>query len=107
MPASRVLAVLPIVLCAACGDPAGTAGQPAGPPPMVVEAVTLAPETIIDLLDLVGQLEADESVVIKPERAGIVDTVEFDEGQEVKRGTLLFRLRDDEERARVSEAEAQ
>jgi membrane fusion protein (multidrug efflux system) len=74
---------------------------------MVVEAVTLAPETIRDEIDLVGQLEADESVVIRPERAGIIDTVEFVEGQEVKAGTLLFRLRDDEERARVAEAEAQ
>ncbi|MGH7341390.1 MAG: efflux RND transporter periplasmic adaptor subunit, partial [Candidatus Rokuibacteriota bacterium] len=63
--------------------------------------------TIRDELDLVGQLEADESVVIRPERAGIIDTVEFVEGQEVKTGTLLFRLRDDEERARVAEAEAQ
>ena len=107
MPAARLLAVLPIVLCAACGDHAGSAGQASGPPPMVVEAVTLAPETVIDQLDLVGQLEADESVIIRPERAGIIDTVEFDEGQEVKRGMLLFRLRDDEERARVAEAEAQ
>jgi len=74
---------------------------------MVVEAVTLAPETVHDEIDLVGQIEADESVVIRPERAGIVDAVEFVEGQEVKAGTLLFRLRDDEERARVAEAEAQ
>jgi membrane fusion protein (multidrug efflux system) len=107
MPASRPLAVLLAVLCAACGDHAGSAGQPAGPPAMVVEAVTLAPETIVDQLDLVGQLEAEESVVIRPERAGIVDTIEFVEGQEVKKGTLLFRLRDDEERARVAEAQAQ
>ena len=107
MPVSRPLAVLLVVLCAACGEQAGSAGQPSGPPPMVVEAVTVAPETIRDEIDLVGQLESDESVVIMPERAGIIDTVEFVEGQEVKREMLLFRLRDDEERARVAEAEAQ
>src|SRR5688572_25723259 len=107
MPVSRPLAVLLVVVCAACGEQAGSAGQPSGPPPMVVEAVTVVPETIRDEIDLVGQLESDESVVIMPERAGIIDTVEFVEGQEVKRETLLFRLRDDEERARVAEAEAQ
>ena len=107
MPPSRPLVLSLLLACAACGEHAGSAGQPAGPPAMVVEAVTLAPETIRDEVDLVGQLEADESVVIRPERAGIIDTVEFDEGQEVKTGTLLFRLRDDEERARVAEAEAQ
>ena len=107
MPVSRLLAASLTLLCAACGEHAGSAGQPSGPPPMVVEAVTLAPETIQDVYDLVGQLEADESVVIRPERAGIIDTVEFIEGQEVREGALLFRLRDDEERARVAEAEAQ
>lgn len=74
---------------------------------MVVEAVTLVPETVRDEVDLVGQLEADESVIIRPERAGVVESVHFVEGQEVAAGTLLFKLRDHEERALLAAAKAE
>lgn len=59
-----------------------------------------------DLVDLVGQLEAEESVLIKAETAGTIDSVEFKEGEPVRRGELLFRLRDDEQKAALREAEA-
>lgn len=77
-----------------------------GPPPVTVETYTVVPQTIRDIVDLVGALEAEESIVIRPEKEGIVQTVEFEEGQEVEAGALLFRLRDAEERARLNEAQA-
>lgn len=58
-------------------------------------------------LNLVGQLEADEVVMLRPETEGVVTEVAFAEGSEVTRGTVLFRLRDDWQRARLREAEAQ
>jgi membrane fusion protein (multidrug efflux system) len=72
----------------------------------VVEAVTLTPETIHERIELVGALEADESVVLKPEMGGVIDEVAFDEGQEVEAAALLFRLRDSEQRAVLAAAEA-
>jgi membrane fusion protein (multidrug efflux system) len=78
-----------------------------GPPPPVVEVVTVATGPLRDALALVGQLEADESVMLRPETSGVIASVEFAEGDQVKGGTVLFRLRDDEQRARLAEAEAQ
>jgi membrane fusion protein (multidrug efflux system) len=57
-------------------------------------------------VQFVGQLEAEESVALRSEVDGIIDTVEFQEGDRVAKGALLFRLRDDEQRARLREAEA-
>jgi len=101
----RALPLVLVALLAACGDSAESS-RPAGPPPAAVEVSTVAPGTIRDTVELVGQLEASESVVLKPETAGIVESVEFEEGQEVEKGALLFRLRADEQRARLAEAKA-
>lgn len=92
-------------LLAACGD---DAVKPAasGPPPAAVEVVTVEPTGVRDVYEFAGALTADESVVVKAETSGIVSDVAFGEGQKVKKGDLLFRLRDDEQRARLQEAEA-
>jgi membrane fusion protein (multidrug efflux system) len=84
---------------------AGTAGGK--PPAATVELFTVRPETVSDVVDLVGQLEAEESADIRPEIDGLLESVEFVEGQEVSKGAVLFRLRDDEQRARLHEAEAE
>ncbi|HEY0303216.1 MAG TPA: efflux RND transporter periplasmic adaptor subunit, partial [Rhizomicrobium sp.] len=89
-----------------CGTPASSVNSKAGPPPVSVEVVAVPREEITDVIDLVGQLEAEESVELKPETSGVVRTVGFEEGDEVAAGALLFELRDDEERAKRHEAEA-
>jgi len=94
-------------LVAGCGGDAQSARPAAGPPPVVVELATVERARVEERLAVTGQLEADESVMIRSETAGIVASVEFREGQEVARDALLFRLRDDEQRARLREAEAQ
>lgn len=97
--------LLAAALVSGCSDGGAVAG-PSGPPPVVVETFTIVPAEIRDVVDLVGQLEAEESVLLKSETEGVIAAVEFTEGQEVAAGTLLFRLRDDEQRARLQEAEA-
>src|SRR5688572_21528344 len=92
---------------AACGGNAESARRNAGPPRMAVEVASVRLETIDEALDLTGQLEADESVMIRAETSGIIESVDFREGQEVESGALLFRLRDPEQRARLREAQAQ
>jgi membrane fusion protein (multidrug efflux system) len=94
-------------LVAACGEDAESARRNGGPPPIAVEIVAVRAESVDDALALTGQLEADESVMIRSETSGVVSSVEFHEGDEVAAGALLFRLRDPEQRARLREAEAQ
>lgn len=81
---------------------AGAGG--AGPRPPVVEALALAPRPFEDRVQLVGELRADESVVVKPEISGVIASVEFEEGEPVEAGQVLFRLRDGEQEARLDEA---
>jgi membrane fusion protein (multidrug efflux system) len=100
-------AFLTLAFAAACGESAESARQGQGPPPPVVEVAVISRGTVDEGLALVGQLEADESVMLRPETDGVIEGVEFAEGQEVAKGAVLFRLRADEQRARLREAEAQ
>lgn len=90
----------------ACGRPDSTASGAQGPPPPVVETLIIAPEDVIEMVDFVGQLDSAHSVVLKPEIAGVVSSITFEEGQPVLRGAALLHLRNDEQRARVREAQA-
>jgi membrane fusion protein (multidrug efflux system) len=101
------LAALAAAALAACGGDAGGARNGNGPPPPVVEVATVERITIDEGLSLIGQLEPWESVMLRPETQGVIDEIEFQEGQEVRKGDVLFRLRDDEQQARLREAEAQ
>jgi len=108
--ASAALPALAAALAVAafgCGRGGDANAQRKGPPPANVEVVTVQPERLRETVDLVGQIESDESVQIRSEVAGVVETVGFEEGREVKRGDVLFELRDDEQVARVHEATAE
>jgi len=96
--------VLGLTLSCGAGDDTANARQ--GPPPVSVEVVTVEPSVLRDRVDLVGQLESDASVIVKPEIAGIIDVIEFLEGEPVKKGDLLVLLRDQEQLAALREAEA-
>jgi membrane fusion protein (multidrug efflux system) len=72
-----------------------------------VELATVERKGIRDIVDLVGQLEAEESVSVRSETEGILEAVTFEEGHAVSKGQLLFKLRDDQQAARLREAEAQ
>src|SRR5690606_8900505 len=99
-----------LLLCA-CGGGESAHGATAGPGgggprPPAVEVVTLAPESFRPRTALLGELRSVESVTVKPELAGVIESIGFEEGQSVTRGTVLFQLRDDEQGARLAEAVA-
>ena len=73
---------------------------------VTVEAVTLAPTPLVESVSSVGNLVADESVVIRPEVDGRIVEIAFQEGQAVKSGQLLFRLDGAIFEAQMLEAEA-
>lgn len=79
--------------------------QPAGKA-VTVEAVTVKPMPLVESVSSVGNLVADEAVVIRAEVDGRIVEIAFEEGQPVKAGQLLFRLDGAVYEAQMHEAEA-
>ena len=103
---AAVLAVGSVWLLTSCGGEEAGAGKPAMPPP-TVEVTTLAPRVLVDVAALTGQLEAEHGVVVRPETDGIIASIDFVEGEPVKKGAVLLTLRDEMQSARVAEARAE
>jgi membrane fusion protein (multidrug efflux system) len=95
---------LSALLAASCSSDA--LESPDGPPPSVVETTRIESRLFSERVEVVGQLAAAESVVLRPEIAGVVKSVEFQEGQRVAAGEALFILHSGEQRAALREAEA-
>jgi len=69
-----------------------------------VEVTTVEAKPLRDVATFSGQFDAEFSVVIKPEIEGLVESIEFEEGQNVEAGALLVRLRNDTQKAILREA---
>jgi membrane fusion protein (multidrug efflux system) len=95
-----------ILLLGLAGCKPGGAAPASVRPPQRVEVVTLARKNLSQTLEVAGSLEANESVSIHPELAGLVRDIAFQEGQAVEKGALLARLEDAELRAELAAAEA-
>ncbi len=81
------------------GQPAFAGGQPAakaapavGGGEITVEAIKVAAVTLPQTIMTVGSLRSDESVTLRPEVAGRISSIAFQEGQRVAKGALLVRL---------------
>lgn len=84
-----------------------TQGPPGGEmPPTTVEAAKPRQESVSEMLSAVGTLRADEAITVRPELAGRIEAVLFDEGQKVAQGAPLFRLDASLVQADVAEAQA-
>jgi membrane fusion protein (multidrug efflux system) len=84
------------------------AQAPKGPPPaMPVKAAAAKIAPALDEAGAVGTLRADEAVTIRPEIAGRVAEIRFNEGQAVARGALLVKLDQAELAAVVASSRAQ
>jgi RND family efflux transporter MFP subunit len=115
-----LLIVLVVIAAAAIGYRYMVAPQsaqqaaPAGPP---APAVTVAKPLVQDLMewrDFTGQFEARESVEIRVRVSGYLESVDFTDGQLVKKGDLLFVIEPrpyeialDSAKAQLTQAEAQ
>ena len=73
---------------------------------VVVEAAPVRIGSIRRQIDAVGSLRSNESVIIRPEIAGRVSEILFDEGHGVERGTPLVRLDSSIARAQVEQMNA-
>jgi membrane fusion protein, multidrug efflux system len=72
----------------------------------VVEAVPVKTSTLAQGITAVGSLRSDESVVIRPEVAGRIAEILFQEGKPVRKGATLVRFDASVQRAELQQAEA-
>jgi len=67
-------------------------GTPAAAAPVTVEAVKVAYMRLPQTITAVGSLRSDESITLRPEVAGRIASISFQEGQRVAKGATLVRL---------------
>ena len=85
----------------------GGPGAPAGgPPPTAVEAARVATVAMPQTITAVGSLRSDESVTLRPETAGRISAITFQEGQRVTKGAPLVKLDPAIPQAEVQQARA-
>lgn len=98
-----------LALLAACGESADGASAPAvvEDRSVVVETVVAREQALGQELVAVGSLRSDESVTLGSEVAGRITRINFDEGQSVRRGQVLFELDNAIYRAEFDQARAQ
>ena len=112
----RVLLVALAALAAACGESAqgGSAGRTpggrgpgGGGPATPVEVVPAQLQRIEDVISGTGQIEAIQSIELRPEVEGRIVEIQFREGSRVQAGQPLFKVDDAELRSQVVRAEAE
>ncbi|MHC1768016.1 MAG: efflux RND transporter periplasmic adaptor subunit [Verrucomicrobiia bacterium] len=98
-------ALLALVLLTGCSK-----GSGGGPPPDMATEVVIGKASLMpveDTVGAVGTVEANERVEIKPKVSGLIESVDFVEGQRVRQGEKLFQLDSGKERASLAQAEAE
>src|SRR5580765_3022690 len=104
----RALAVLLLVAApAACKKANSAGGGPGGGGfAMPVEVAAAIRDTVVDAIAATGQIEAIQSIELRPEVSGRITDILVREGQEVGDGTPLFKVDDAELKAQVAQADA-
>ena len=97
--------ILALLLLAACKAKAAGPGG-GGMPPMPVEVSVAQRDTVVDAIAATGQIEAIQSIDLQPEVEGRIVDLLVREGQEVEKGTPLFKVDDAELKAQVARAAA-
>ena len=106
----RALAVLLLLAApAACKKANSAGGGPggAGGFAMPVEVAAAIRDTVVDAIAATGQIEAVQSIELRPEVQGRITDILVREGEEVTAGTALFKVDDAELKAQVAQAEAE
>lgn len=110
------LAALPFLVTsdrnAQVGPPPAASGSagPQGGPPVSAVPVEVAPVSVARATEevaAVGTLQANESVMVRPEIAGRITKVNFREGEQVEKGRILVELGAAELEAQLAQASAE
>jgi membrane fusion protein (multidrug efflux system) len=81
---------------------------PAGPgAPVVVEVSSVQRSVLVDDVTAIGNVLANESVMLRPEISGRIAQIHFRDGQSVKQGQLLVSLDSSIPQAELKQAQAE
>ncbi|MET0581597.1 MAG: efflux RND transporter periplasmic adaptor subunit [Pseudoxanthomonas sp.] len=98
-----VMLALTVAIIAGCSSEAAETGMP---PPPEVSAATVLVKQISQWDDFTGRVEAVENVDLRPRVSGYIDRVNYEEGQEVRKGDVLFTIDSRSYRAELARAQA-
>ncbi len=87
-------------------DRPAAAVAPAAERPQVVSAVTVRRAPWQDRIEAFGQVRAVQGADLSAEVPGIVDSIDFQSGSDVAAGTVLLRLRANDDDARLATLQA-
>lgn len=96
-------AILLSLLLVGCDN---SVAQNAAPPAPAVNTADVVVKSISQWDSFNGRIEAVESVQLRPRVSGYIDKVNFTDGQEVKKGEVLFTIDDRTYRAALEQAQA-
>ena len=104
--ASRTFAlgVATLVTLAGCGS---QAAEKSGPPPADVNVAAVVSKNVRQWDEFTGRIAAVETVELRPRVSGYIERVVFKEGEEVKKGDLLFVIDQRPYQAQLAQAQAQ
>lgn len=98
------LRLLPVIfLASACGKPETQAPPP---PPPQVSVASVIERQVANSAEFSGRLEAVESVQVRSRVTGYIESIGFQQGQDVKKGEVLFIIDPGSYRAELNRAEA-
>jgi len=95
-----------LLAAAACSGPQGGQGAGFEMPPTPVEATDAVSGPVVDRFAAVGTIEAEKSITVTAEIAGVVLELPFREGAPIGPGGLIARLDDAQLKAELARAEA-
>ena len=86
------------------GGKGGGKGAKGGAPAMNVNGVVVISSAFNNDLEITGAIEANEAVTLKSEVSGLVTGINFKEGTNVSKGTLLVKINDRDIQAQLQDA---
>jgi RND family efflux transporter MFP subunit len=100
---SRLSVAFIVSFCAACGK----SSAPGAPPPMPVEAITLATRPVEQTTEFVGTVKSRRSTTVQPQVEGFITSIRARSGDRVGAGAPLMEIDPRTQQAAVSNLEAQ
>jgi membrane fusion protein (multidrug efflux system) len=100
-----LVVLLPLIIYSGCSKQEAGSGN-YSMPPTPVEVARVKQETVTDMFEAVGTIEANEAINVVSEIDGAVINLPFEEGSFIRKGALIAQLDDSQLSAEVTRTEA-